>query len=169
MIWSILCRTGHWFELVRTFHTRCNYPTASTQAAAWIRISADMNMITGLPRWIQNSPTHMVYVCVYNPTRDPSVNSLIDMCRKGDSDITLMLVLPIWEKLTTSLANGRLRGHGDVKTTSDLHHWLSMVSAGQFKYIRLVIPLSPGTDMGEWTSLTRLTCTDLTHGNLLPV
>ena len=111
----------------------------------------------------------MVYVCVYNPTRDPSVNNLIDICRKGDSDITLMLVLPIWPELTTSLANGRLRGHGDVKTTSDLHHWLAMVTAGQFQYIRLVIPLSPDTDMDQWTSLMRLTCTDLSHGNLLPV
>ena len=118
-------------------------------------MQADMDI------WLETCCTELVYVCAFDPTRDPSVNGLIDVCRKGKAEITMMIILPELQGLLKALETGLLYGNAEVKTTSGLHHWILQVTAGQFQHLRLVIPMAEWYK-DEWPTLSCVPRIDLT-------
>ena len=81
--------------------------------------------------------------------------------RNSMSDITMMIVLPDFDGLLTSLEKGLLFSHAEVNTTTGLHHWILQVTSGQFEHLRLVIPMATWSP-AEWPTLSRVTHIDLT-------
>ena len=112
-----------------------------------------------MDRLLETVSTNFVYVCAFDPTRDPSVNSFIALL-KGQAEITLILVLPELQGLLKSLEHGLLYGQGEVNSKSSLHHWILQVTSGQFKHIRLVIPMATWSP-AEWPTLSRVSRIDL--------
>ena len=111
--------------------------------------------------WLETCCTEVVYVCAFDPTRDPSVNGMIDVCRKGTAEVTMMLVLPELQGLLQALERGLMYNNADVKTTAGLHHWILQVTAGQFQHLRLVIPMAEWRKVA-WPTLSRVPRIDYT-------
>ena len=171
---SLLCCTGNYFELVRTQQHKAKYDEsnegvasmwaryyASKDDVAWIQTPVELSMQADMDIWLETCCTELVYVCAFDPTRDPSVNGLIDVCRKGKAEITMMIVLPELQGLLNALETGVLYGNGEVKTRSGLHHWILQVTAGQFQHLRLVIPMAEW-NKDLWPTLSRVPRIDLT-------
>ena len=166
---ALYCNTGQHFELSFTRHyTKArNDATESTSAddISWIQVAPNLSIRADMDTWLETVSTDFVYVCAFDPTRDPSVNSFIALL-KGEIEITLMLVLPELQGLLKSLEHGLLYGQGEVNSKSSLHHWLLQVTSGQFKHLRLVIPMA--TDLAdEWATLSRVAHIDLRSSSKL--
>ena len=171
---SLLCCTGRYFELVRTQHyqakfelSQAKFPSlwsrysASQDDIAWIQTPVAVSMQADMDVWLETCCTDLVYVCAFDPSHDPPVNGLIDVCRKGKAEVTMIIVLPQLQGLVQFLDRGLLYGNAEVKTTSGLHHWILQVTSGQFQHLRLVIPMVEWVQ-DAWPTLARVPRIDMT-------
>ena len=78
----------------------------------------------------------------------------------ADVAVTLMLVLPDLDGMLKSFDKGMLFGSTDVHSKSSLDHWILQVTSGQFKHLRLVIPMTNFNE-DDWPTLSRVFHVDL--------
>ena len=162
---SFWYNTGKYFELVNNQHYQKSRSdsmgVASTDDILWLQVPHTLAVRADMDMLLETVTTDFVYVCVFDPTRDISANNFIAPLRAAEVPVTLMLVLPDLDGMLKSFDKGMLFGSTDVYSKSSLDHWILQVTSGQFKHLRLVIPMTNFNE-DEWPTLSRVYHVDLT-------
>jgi hypothetical protein len=114
----------------------------------------------------------LLYVCVHNPMVDLHILEMRELLVKATKDIVLVIILPMCEHFSTSLENppaARLHAHKDsrfVATLADMSCWLTMLSAGVFSKVLLVLPYLDREKMQDsslWTVIKHTVDSEIVH------
>ena len=88
----------------------------------------------------------LLYICVHNPMTDLHILEIKELLMKASREIVLLLILPVCESFSVALDKpsiARLHVQRDarfVSTIADMSCWLTMLGAGLFSSVVVVLP-----------------------------